>query len=75
VPFILALGRQRQAHLCEFKSSPVYRARSRTAKTTQRNLVSESQNERKKTENRKQKEKFLTFAFFSAFFIFVFLVG
>ena len=35
-----ALGRQRQSDLCEFEASVVYRARSRTARATQRNLVS-----------------------------------
>ena len=34
------LRRQRQAELCEFEASLVYRASSRTARTTQRNPVS-----------------------------------
>jgi hypothetical protein len=34
---IPALGRQRQAELCEFEVSLVYRARSRTARAPQRN--------------------------------------
>ena len=36
---MLPLGRQRQADLCEFKASLVYRANSETAKATQRNPV------------------------------------
>ena len=43
-PLIPALGRQRQADLCEFKDSLVYRVSSRTAKDTQRNPVSKNQN-------------------------------
>jgi len=38
---IPALGRQRQADLCEFGASLVYRESSRTARATQKNLVSE----------------------------------
>jgi hypothetical protein len=39
---IRALRRQRQADLCEFKVSLLYRVTSRTARSvTQRNLVSE----------------------------------
>jgi hypothetical protein len=41
-PFLLltpAPGRQRQADLCEFKASLVYRLSFRTAKATQRNPV------------------------------------
>ena len=37
---IPALGRQRQKDLCEFKDRLVFRASSRTARTTQRNPVS-----------------------------------
>ena len=41
MPLILALGRQRQVDLWEFKASLVYRASSRTGtKVTQRNPVS-----------------------------------
>ena len=36
---ILALGRQRQADLCEFKDNFVYRVSSRTDRATQRNPV------------------------------------
>jgi hypothetical protein len=40
MPLIPALGRQRQANLCEFKASLVYRVGCRIAKATQRNPVS-----------------------------------
>ena len=44
MPLIPALGRQRKADLCEFETSVVYRASSRTVKTvTQRNPVSKNQ--------------------------------
>jgi hypothetical protein len=39
MPLVLALGRQRQEDLCEFKASLVYRASSRIARATQRNPV------------------------------------
>ena len=38
--FNQALGRQRQANLCEFKASLVYRVSSRTASTAQKKPVS-----------------------------------
>jgi len=38
---ILALGRLRQVDLCVFEASLVYRGSSRTARATQRNIVSE----------------------------------
>ena len=51
-PLILALGRQRQEDLCEFKVSLVYRVSSRTvSKATQRNPV-----KGKQTNNKKFKE-------------------
>jgi hypothetical protein len=40
MPLIPAFGRQRQAGLCEFEASLVYRASSRTSEPTQRNPVS-----------------------------------
>ena len=43
MPSILAPRRQRQVDVCEFQASLVYRASSRTAKTTQRNPVSKNQ--------------------------------
>ena len=42
-PLIPALGRQKQADLCEFKDNLVYRVSARTAKDTQRNPVSKNQ--------------------------------
>ena len=48
---IPALRRQRQAHLCEFKASLLYRASTRTARATLRNPVSKTkQNKNKKEE-------------------------
>jgi hypothetical protein len=47
-PLILALGRQRQADLCEFKDSLVYRLSSRAAKVTQKNPVMKNKNKTKK---------------------------
>jgi hypothetical protein len=38
-PLIPALERQRQADLCEFEASLVYRANSRTVRVTQRNPI------------------------------------
>lgn len=50
MPLIPALGRQRQADLCEFEACLVYRARPRTgSKATQLNPVSENQNKKQKT--------------------------
>jgi hypothetical protein len=40
MPLIPALGRQRQADLCEFKASLVYTVSSRSTRATQRNPVS-----------------------------------
>jgi hypothetical protein len=52
MPLIPALRRQRQADLCEFEASLVYRSSSTTAKATQRNPVSKEPcnktNDRKK---------------------------
>ena len=39
---LCALGRQRQADLCEFKSSLVYRASFTTARATQKTPVSQT---------------------------------
>jgi hypothetical protein len=41
-----ALGKQRQADLCEFKASLVYRLSFRTAGATQRNPVSKNREKR-----------------------------
>jgi hypothetical protein len=35
MPLILALGKQRQVDLCEFKANLVYRGSSNTARATQ----------------------------------------
>jgi hypothetical protein len=43
MPLIPALGRQKQAELCEFEASLAYRASSRTAKATYRNPVLKKQ--------------------------------
>jgi hypothetical protein len=56
MPLIPALGRQRQVDPCEFKAGLVYRASSRTARATQRNPVSKSQ-EKKRKKERKGKER------------------
>jgi hypothetical protein len=47
MPLIPALRRQRQA-ISEFKASLVYRVSSRTARATQRNLVSRKQTNKPK---------------------------
>jgi hypothetical protein len=62
-PLISAPRRQRQAHLCEFKASLVYRMNSRTAKVTQRNPIlktkeeEDEEKEERKKERRKRKRK------------------
>ena len=49
-PVIPALGSQRQADLCEFETSGVYRVSSRTARTvTQRDPVSNEKNHKTKS--------------------------
>ena len=45
-PLIPALSKQRKVDLCEFETSLVYRASSRTARATQRSPV--SKNKKKK---------------------------
>jgi hypothetical protein len=49
MPLISALGRQRQADLCEFKASLVYKVGSRTTIATQRNPVSTNKQTNKQT--------------------------
>jgi hypothetical protein len=56
MPLIPAFGRQRQAD-SEFKASLVYRVSSRTARDTQRNLVSKPQPSKKKEKEKKRKKK------------------
>ena len=41
-PLVPVLGRQRQAELCEFEASLVYRVSSRIARATQRTPVSKA---------------------------------
>jgi hypothetical protein len=48
VPLIPALRRQRQADLCEFEASLVYRVSSRTSRAIQRNSVSDKQSNKYK---------------------------
>jgi hypothetical protein len=47
MPLILALGRQRQVNLCEFKASLVYIVSSRIARAPQRNPVSKNKTQNK----------------------------
>jgi hypothetical protein len=54
---IPACGRQRQVDLCEFGASLVYRARSRTARTMQRDPFSKNKNKNKT--KRKEKKFFV----------------
>jgi hypothetical protein len=54
---MLALRRQRQMDLCEFKVSLVYKVSSRTARATQRNPVSKKKKKIKKEEEEKEEEK------------------
>jgi hypothetical protein len=46
MPLIPELGIQRQVDLCDFEDSLDYRESSRTARATQRNLVSKQSNEK-----------------------------
>ena len=46
MPLILALGRQRQVDLCEFKASLVYRVSSRTAGATGRPCLEKTKKKR-----------------------------
>jgi hypothetical protein len=48
-----ALGRQKQADLCEFEASLIYRVSSRTARAIHRNPVSKKQ---KQKNNKKPKQ-------------------
>jgi hypothetical protein len=55
VPLIPALRKQRWVDSCEFEASLVYRVSSRTARSTQRNLVERKQNKTKIQINNKTK--------------------
>jgi hypothetical protein len=57
MPLIPVLKRQRQADLCEFKASLVYRVNFRTARATQRNPVSTKQNKTKQNKTKQNKTK------------------
>jgi hypothetical protein len=52
---IPALGRQGR-RISEFKASLIYRVSSRTARATQRKLVSKKQKKKKKRKEKKKKE-------------------
>ncbi|MGU7584773.1 hypothetical protein ACV24V_14795 [Enterococcus faecalis] len=57
-PLIPALGRQRQADLCEFEASLVSRASARIgSKATQRNPVLKNQKKKKKKKKKTKKKK------------------
>ena len=56
-PFIPALRRQRQAALCEFEVSLVYRGRFRTARATQKNPVLGKKKKKKRKEEKRREKK------------------
>ena len=56
--FNSSTGRQRQADLCGFEASLVYRAGSRTARATQKDSVSDKTN---KQTNKQTKQTYLKF--------------
>ena len=49
MPVIPALGRYRQADVCEFEVSLDYKVSSRIARATQRNPILKNKKEKKKT--------------------------
>jgi hypothetical protein len=49
-PLILALWRQRQEHLCEFKTSLIYKVSSRTARAVRKTLPQEGGGRREEKE-------------------------
>jgi hypothetical protein len=53
-PRFPALRTQRLADLCEFEANLVYRVSFRSAKTTQKNLISKGRRRRRKKEKSKQ---------------------
>ena len=59
VAFIIipALGKQKQADLCEFVASLVYRGSSRTARATQRNPASKNKEKRREEKREKRREE------------------
>ena len=56
-PLIPALWRQRQVDFYEFKANQLYRANSRTARTTQKNPVLNKRKDTSENKNRKQKKQ------------------
>ena len=54
---IPGLWRQRQVDLCEFEASLVYRLSSRTARATQKNLVSKKPREEEEEEEKGMREE------------------
>jgi hypothetical protein len=57
MPLISVLRRQRQVDLCEFEASLVYRLSSRTARATQKNLVSKKPREEEEEEEKGMREE------------------
>ena len=55
MPLIPELSGQRQAYLCEFEASLVYRVNSKTARTTQRNPVSKPKKPKQNKTNKQTK--------------------
>jgi len=56
-PLVPALRSQRQADLCEFEASLVYRTCSQKAKATQRNLVSKKPEKERGKEGKREGER------------------
>jgi hypothetical protein len=54
MPLIPALGKQREADLCEFEASLVYRVSARTARTTQKAMSQEKRRKKGKTRQEKK---------------------
>ena len=64
MPFIPALRRQRQADLCEFEATLVYRASSRTgSNATEKPCLENLKKKKKEKEKRKTKKSFLKLGF------------
>ena len=57
MPLIQHSGKQRQADLCKFKTSLVYRMSSRTAKDTQRNSIKQTNKQTKTKKNNQATKK------------------
>ena len=64
---ILALGKQRQVDLCEFKASLVYKVSSRTAKATWRNLKTRNKQTNKHTKKIKKTHTLFCFHLVAVF--------